>query len=122
MPHILDRTDENKTRKGRREKFKRGPGWFVYDGSETDTESIPQPKFMHNGKPDLDHNGKQKNGGPPLLKLIPIETYVLQGHEFPKGVPVRVELDALALKLRGMNAFVEVDEPKGKAKAKQLEA
>jgi hypothetical protein len=108
MAQILDRTDDNKTRKGRIAKFKRGPGVFVYDGGETDTESEPTPKFMPNGKPDMDHNGKQKMGGPPILHTIPIDTYVLQGIEFPKGVPVAVKLDALALKLRGMSSFDEV--------------
>ena len=107
MPQILDRTDENKTRKGRLAQLKRGPGVFVYDGSENDTDSEPTPLFDKKGEPVLDHSGKQKLGGPPILHQIPIDTYVLMGVEFPKGVPVEVKLSALALKLRGMDSFHE---------------
>lgn len=107
MPQILDRTDENKSRKGRLANFKRGPGVFVYDGGEFDTESEPTPLFLPNGKPDVDYTGKQKLGGPPILHKIPIDTYELMGIKFPKGEPVEVKLHALALKLRGMDSFHE---------------
>jgi hypothetical protein len=109
MTAILDRTDENKTRKGRLAQLKRGPGVFVYDGGLFDTESEPTPLFK-NGEPVLDHSGKQMLGGVPNLRQIPVDTFVLMGVEFPKGVPVEVKLSALALKLRGMDHFVEQDE------------
>ena len=119
MAAILDRTDENKTRKGRLAQLKRGPGVFVYDGGEFDTESEPTPKFLPNGKPDIDHNGKQRLGGPPILHQIPIDTYELMGVKFPKGVEVEVKLSALALKLRGMDSF---SEKLPKAEKKKAEA
>ena len=109
MAAILDRTDENKTRKGRLAQLKRGPGVFVYDGGAFDTDSEPTPLFK-NGEPVLDHSGKQKLGGPPILHRIPIDTYQLMGVEFPKGVEVEVKSSALALKLRGMDHFHEKEE------------
>ncbi len=133
MAAIKDRDDENKSRKLRKAKIKRGPGVFVYDGSLIDTEWVPQALRMGknvavldaNGMPVLDATGRQifeKSGAPvrdekgqPVLggepKVVkhPIEVYKLWGVEFPAGKEVVVDDPTLAAKLRGMDGFDEVE-------------
>lgn len=133
MPAILDRGEGNAKRKERLAKLKKGPGVFVYDGSLCDTESIPtpllvgkaQPVFDARGMPVVDKTGRQQyapagqfvrdESGQPVLGGTPktvtrqLSTFKLRGFEFPAGKPVTVSDSALALKLRGMNGFEEVE-------------
>lgn len=120
-------------RKNRLAMLKKGPGVFVYDGEAHDTEWIPTPRrttgkdavLDERGLPVLDSDGNQVFdrpgkimrdiegrvvlGGPPKRELKKIEVYALRGVEFPAGKPVRVDNSSLALKLRGMLHFEEVD-------------
>lgn len=133
MPQIKDRSEENARRKSRLAKMRRGPGVFVYDGSLCDTEWIPTPAltgkkealfdssglpamdasgrqiYQQSGRPVIGHDGKILMGGTPKMVRKPIETYLLRGMAFPKGEPVEVEDSGLALKLRGMDGFTEVE-------------
>lgn len=134
MPQILDRDEDNAKRKQRLAKLKRGPGVFVYDGSHTDHESIPTyllvgkevAKFNEStGLPQIDKSGRQvferagtvvRNGkgepvlgGVPKIERIAVETKTVRGVDFPTGKKVLVEDPSLALKLRGMDGFEEVE-------------
>ena len=133
MPQILSRDEDFARRRDRLKMFKRGPGTFVYDGSWCDTEWIPTfktvgknvPAFTSSGVPVLDAAGRQVFvpvgdivrddkgrpvlGGEPERKKIPLDTVKIWGVALPKGVPVKVDA-SLALKLRRMDGFNEVDE------------
>lgn len=82
--------------------FKRGPGVFVYDGSAFDTESIA---------PVFDSRGKVAK--PEGLKRTKLATLKMHGVEFAAGKEVAVDDAALALKLRSLGCFKEI-EPKAK--------
>lgn len=133
MPQNLLRDEENSTRKKRLANTKRGPGVFVYDGSHEDHECTPthlcrgqgEPRLDENGYPVIDSDGGQvfervgsvvKDafgrpvlGGLPKITRIPIEERVIWGVRFPQGERVAVRNAALALKLRCLNGFEEVD-------------
>jgi hypothetical protein len=145
MPQILDRDEEHKRRKDRLAKQKRGPGTFVYDGAACDTEWIATPMLKGqnvalmdaSGMPVVDGAGRQMfekanshvtdstgrpvMGGRPKVVTHKIEVYKLRGVEFPAGKPVKVENDSLALKLRCMAHFTEVEEG-AKVAAKEAKA
>jgi hypothetical protein len=129
----LERGEGNETRKKRLEKLKKGPGVFIYNGEAEDTEYVPtplltgrkEPLLDDRGLPVTDRAGRQiyapsgqvvRNGkGEPMLGGIPqivkhkIEVFVVRGVEFPAGKEVVVNDSSLALKLRGMTHFAEVD-------------
>jgi hypothetical protein len=138
MPQILSRDEENAKRKQRLAKQKRGPGVFVYDGGDFDVEAIPTmltygrdtPKLDSNGMPILDQtgrplfervgtpvmvDGRPQLGGPPKIVKHPITVRVVRGVSFPTGEPVKVSDHSLALKLRCMGGFSEVEEGTEKA-------
>ncbi len=132
MP-VYERDDENRSRKLRLAKLKRGGGTFVYDGSAFDTEAIPTvlkigkkvPKlddsglpvinsdgeavFERSGAPQYDEQGRTQLGGPPKIVKRALKVFKLRGLEFPAGVPVKVTDQSLALKLRCMMGFEELD-------------
>lgn len=134
MPQILDRGEGNAKRKERLARQKKGPGVFVYDGSGCDTVWHPTPVLVgksealldSSGMPAIDSSGRQIfkpagqykrdkqgkiiMGGVPRVERVPLDVFKLRGVEFPAGVPVRVEDGQLALKLRCMGCFEEVDE------------
>jgi len=133
MPAIHERGEGNARRRERLAKLKKGPGVFVYDGEGYDTEAIPtplltgtkSPVFNAAGLPVMDASGRQiyeKSGRPvtaqdgtivmggvPKVRRIKIKTLKMRGLEFPEGKPVLVADEALALKLRGMDVFEEVE-------------
>ena len=133
MPAIRDREDGHQRRKDRLALMKRGPGVFVYNGNAFDVESIPTPLLIGRntlaldkeglpirdasgrqmlqpaGKYKLDDEGHVILGGVPKIVKHPIEVFKLRGREFPKGKKVKVDDPSLALKLRGMDCFDEVD-------------
>ena len=133
MPAIRDRGEGNMRRKDRLAKLKKGPGVFVYNGSSFDHESIPtplltgrnEPVLDANGMPVMDSSGRQVYqragsfvrgpkgevvmGGVPKIKRTKIDVFKIRGVEFPEGERVTVEDPQLALKLRGMDAFDEVE-------------
>ncbi len=131
---MAGRGEGNARRRDRLAKIKKGPGVFVYDGSAMDTESIPTPLltgrktplFDASGLPALDRAGRQiyssagepvRNpltgaivmGGVPKLVHHPVAVYTIREHEFPKGEPIEVHDDELALKLRCLSCFTEVE-------------
>jgi hypothetical protein len=135
----LDRSEGNQRRTDRLKQLKKGPGTFVYTGGEFDSVSTPtmllsdgksQPVFNPDGSlvfdaagrqvfqrigtPVKDEKGNIVLGGVPKVERIPITTYELQGVKFPQGVEVRVKNPALALKLRGMDHFEEVEASESK--------
>ena len=118
-------------RKNRQAKLAPGPGVFVYQGGAFDTHATPTylriakntPRTDADGVPVLDAAGRQTYeqvgavqrdpitqkpmlGGKPKVERIEMDPYRVSGIAFPKGVAVQVP-GALALKLRGMNAFAE---------------
>lgn len=129
------RDEENAKRKQRLAKIKRGPGVFVYDGSHYDTNWIPTVKmtgrevpvldgsgfpvmdgsgrqvYQRAGTPVRDDKGRPVLGGEPKVERIRLETVKIWGVDFPEGVPVEVKDTSLALKLRCLTAFEEI-EPK----------
>lgn len=142
MPQILARDEEHAKRRQRLAKQKKGPGVFVYDGSAVDTESIPTiltlgkdtPVFDAHGVPRIDSTGRQifdrqgtpvlvngrpQLGGEPRVNRKPIEIFKLWGQEFPKGKAVEVDNDSLALKLRMLPFFEEVE---GEKKSEEEQA
>ena len=133
MASIKDRSEENKSRKLRQAKLERGPGVFVYDGGAFDTAAIPTylkvgrevPAFDANSMPVVDAAGRQVYeragalvrdakgqpvlGGVPELRHIELDVVVVRGVSFPRGEAVEVPDDSLALKLRGMDGFREIE-------------
>lgn len=133
MPAIRDRGEGNAKRKDRLAKLKKGPGVFVYDGSAVDVEHIPTPLLTGKKVPELDgagmplvdgagrqvfkragtpvrnDRGEIIMGGAPKVVRHPINVFEIHGFAFPKGEPIHVDNDQLALKLRGMDCFTEVD-------------
>lgn len=140
MPAISNRDDENAKRKQRLAKLKKGPGTFVYDGSAKDVHYVPTvllvgkkvAVFDAEGMPVVDENGEQvyqrpnrpvigtdgkpKLGGKPKIELKPLDVRTVRGVKFPAGKPVSVDA-GLALKLRGMNGFEEVESDGADAEA-----
>lgn len=135
------RGDGNETRKKRLEKIKKGPGVFVYTGEAVDHEWEPTvlkvgrnvPVFNAHGMPVLDASGRQvfeKQGrivrdekGNPVLGGEPkkttkkIETYSIRGVDFPEGEKIAVSDPSLALKLRCLGFFEEIEEESAKLPA-----
>lgn len=131
---ILKRNRANRTQWQRLEQMKVGPGVFVYEGGHFVTECTPTIKLTSGKEPSLDEDGvplidaagriiyKRSGkpvksvdglpilGGVPKFKKIELETYKLRGVEFPKGIPVQVEDEEFALKLRCLGAVRELDE------------
>lgn len=131
---ILDRGEDNARRKDRLKKLKKGPGTFVYVGGASDTAAIPTylrmgarvPRLDAANMPITDGSGRQVYeragaivkdmkgqpvlGGPPKVEHIELETYDVRGVSFPKDEPVQVKDPTLALKLRCLSHFEEVDE------------
>jgi hypothetical protein len=143
---IFDRSDGNRSRALRLAQIKKGPGVFVYDGSSVDDASEPtilmhdgrsEPVFDASGRPSLDAAGRQifhrrgtpvrdergapVMGGVPKVTGIEVKERKIWGHTFPTGVEVAVKDNALALKLRGMGCFKEV-EPKAQHAAAERQA
>lgn len=135
MSRINYRGEGMQRRRDRLAKIKKGPGWFVYTGDAVATEYSPTPLLygkqvpvlLENGMPAIDGSGRQifevagsavrdsvgrpMLGGPPKVTRHEIATYKLRGVSFPKGEPVRVDDEDLALKLRclGKVIFEEVE-------------
>jgi len=133
MPSIRSREEDSRRRSGRLAQLKKGPGVFVYGGNAVDTDAIPTPLLIGrdeplldtNGMPVLDPAGRQVMkpagrhatddegrvimGGVPKIVKKPLATFVIRGITFPRGEPVVVGDPGLALKLRGMDCFEEVD-------------
>lgn len=131
---ILDRDDDNRKRKQRLAKIKRGPGTFVYDGSHEDVHYEPTPllrgraeaAYNADGSLKVDRSGRQvfekqgapvrneagqiKLGGKPNVVRRKLETITVRGVVLPKGEPVLVGDPAKALKLRTMGGFHELDD------------
>jgi hypothetical protein len=132
MPSIRDRSENNKTRKGRLANVKRGPGVFRFLGG-IDVAYVPtyllhgrkEAVFSANGLPVVDSSGRQVYersgsivrdergqpvlGGEPKRVETPITEIELRGLRFVEGEPVEVTDATLALKLRGMNSFEEIE-------------
>lgn len=141
MPQILDRGEGHAKRSERLAKQKKGPGVFVYLGTAMAIEETPtplltdekKPVFTEDGMPAFDAAGRQVfkpagipqrdsrghiiMGGVPKRKEVKLDPYVLRGVSFPSGKPVKVDSAALALKLRCMAHFEEVDASVAKAEA-----
>jgi|WetSurMetagenome_2_1015567.scaffolds.fasta_scaffold40789_3 hypothetical protein len=139
MPSIRDRDEGYARRRDRLAMLKKGPGTFIYNGNAKDVESVPTPKLTgrdtpaldDGGMPILDAAGRQVFqpagrhalnedgsvilGGVPKLIHHPIEVFKIRGYEFSSGKPTNVNDASLALKLRGMDCFEEV-EPGARAK------
>jgi hypothetical protein len=98
-----------KKREEKLAKLKQGPGTFVYDGSAADTEYVPGKALKSKGK----IVGWERE---PVLKKLPLDVY-------------DVEDAGLALKMRGMGCFEEIEaegesaegEPKKRGKRKKSE-
>jgi hypothetical protein len=111
-----------KKREEKLAKLKQGPGTFVYDGSAADTEYVPGKALKSKGK----IVGWERE---PVLKKLPLDVYDLRGYRFPVGEAVYVEDAGLALKMRGMGCFEEIEaegesaegEPKKRGKRKKSE-
>jgi hypothetical protein len=134
MPQILDRGEGSAKRKERLARQKKGPGVFVYNGKGFDAEWHPTPLLVGKDEPVLDAGGmpvldavgrqvfkpagqyKRDSkghivmGGVPRTEKKPIAVFELWGVKFPAGVAVSVEDPALALKLRRLAVFEEVEE------------
>ena len=134
MAAIKDRGDGNMKRKERVARLKKGPGLFVYNGTAKDHDWSPTPQTVGKavqmlddaGMPVVDGSGRPVYereskyvrdakgnvvmGGPPKIKTRLLDVFNLWGVEFPEGERVEVTNAALALKLRGMDGFDEVDE------------
>jgi hypothetical protein len=133
MAVIADRSEGNEKRKDRLAKIKKGPGVFVYGGEAYDTEAVPtqlkvgknvplldqdgmpvtdrsgRPMFERAGRVVQDSKGQPVLGGEPIIKRKRITTYKLRGLEFPEGVAVEVSDAAVALKLRCLGLFEELE-------------
>lgn len=148
---ILKRNRANRNQGLRLAQMKTGPGTFVYDGGHCVVEHEPtiklvgkkEPVFDSDGAPMVDAQGRliyKKAGRPaltpegrpilggvPKAKRIELSTYKLRGVEFPKGVPVDVDDEDLALKLRCLGAVREIEEgeaaaPKKRGRPRKVEA
>jgi hypothetical protein len=146
--HITSRDEDNNTRKKRQAQLKRGPGVFVYDGSLEDTVSHPMPlltgdrdvvlddkgfpvtdragrvSYKPAGRVVVDTAGRPVMGGAPRIERNAMETVTIRDVVFAAGKPVKVDA-SLALKLRGMPGFAEVEakaEVKESTKAEAKEA
>jgi hypothetical protein len=130
---IETRDEGNAKRKDRLAKIKKGPGVFVYNGGAFDTDWAPTPmlvgakvpKLDEQGMPVRDRAGRQVYeragevvrdlkgqpvlGGEPSVERKPMKTFVVRGKEFPAGKQVVVDDPTLALKLRCMSHFDEVE-------------
>ena len=130
---IRDRGEGNEKRKDRLAKLKKGPGVFVYDGLGFDVEAIPTvlkigrnvPVLDSEGMPVVDDSGRQVFekqgkivrdskgqpvlGGVPKIKKTPLDVFEVRGMKFPKGEPVEVKDPSIALKLRCLERFEEVE-------------
>lgn len=142
---MADRGEGSQTRAQRLSRVKRGPGVFVYNGEGMDHESKPtimkrgreEPVFGADGSMVLDVAGRQVKqaigepvrnergelmmGGAPIVERKPVPVFRFVNHQFKAGEPVAVRDESLALKLRSMGCFEEVDpsaieKPKAKAK------
>jgi hypothetical protein len=133
MPSIRDRDEGNSRRRERQALLKKGPGTFAYNGGSFDIEHVPTPKLIGKDVPSLDadglpildaagrqvmkpagihatdEDGSVIMGGVPKVIKRPLSVFNIRGIDFPKGAPVAVDAP-LALKLRGMDCFDEVDE------------
>lgn len=133
MPAIKERGEGFAKRKDRLAKLKRGPGVFVYDGSFCSVEHIPTPMLTGHKEPVLDANGMPVTdavgrqvyqpagrvktgqdgrpimGGIPKVKKTPADSWTVRGKVFPAGEQVVVDNPSLALKLRGMDGFEEIE-------------
>jgi hypothetical protein len=129
------RDEDNDTRRKRLAKIKRGPGVFVYNGEAIDTEWVPtvlmtdarQPSFDSTGLPVMDRSGRQQFepagipvrkadglpalGGPPDMRVSKLEVFTFRGVSYTAGEEFKVSDPSLALKLRCLMCFDEV-EPK----------
>ncbi len=123
----------HKTREQRLAKLKKGPGVFVYDGKGHDVDYVPtilrtgrkeamldaegapvvdgsgRQVFQKAGVPVLDDHGKPKLGGPPKIVKKPLDVFDVRGVKFHAGEPIVVDDPSLALKLRCMHVFDEVE-------------
>lgn len=125
-------------------KLKKGPGVFTYTGDCVDHECTPVPKMRTSKVPKLDaeghatvnsqgypiyekagsiildDSGRAVLGGEPKVKTSKLATVNLWGVDFAKGEKVTVDDDGLALKLRGLSYFQEIDpeapKPRGRPK------
>jgi hypothetical protein len=112
---------------------KKGPGVFVYDGTQQDTEAVPTPLLKGRNVPVLDgdgvpvvdgagrqlferagdivrdEKGRPVMGGKPKATKTAMSTLVLWGVEFPAGKTIEVPDAALALKLRCHPCFKELE-------------
>lgn len=120
-------------RKSRQAKLKSGPGVFRYVGGAYDTACTPtvlrtsrrEPDLDGSGMPRLDASGRQMwrpagaivrdeksapvLGGPPKVERIELDVCTVRRVPFALGEAVEVADEQLALKLRGMECFEEVD-------------
>jgi hypothetical protein len=85
------------------------------------TDKAGRMVFQPSGQIVRNADGSPKLGGIPKLIRHKIETLVLRGVSFPKGKPVLVEDEVLAVKVRGMDCFKEVEgeEKKGPGRPKK---
>lgn len=131
---ILDRDDDNRSRRQRMAKMKKGGGVFVYEGGHEIVLQEPTVKFIDRQTPviddkgfpvldvagrqvyesankiERDHEGKPMLGGRPKTQRVEVDPLVVRGVEFPKGKPVHVKEYALALKLRCLGSLRELDD------------
>lgn len=131
---ILKRGRGNRTRDDRLDQMKQGPGVFVYRGKHEVKNYSPtfkmatkrQPVLDARGRPTLDssgrplmkevsvdfvkdHNSRPELGGAPDIEAVELENAPVWGVDFPLGVPVRVDSDELALKLRCLPFHCELE-------------
>lgn len=135
---IIERGEGSAKRRERLAQLKRGAGTFVYLGGH-DVEFQPTPLKIGRNEPLLDESGmpvvdgtgrqvfkpaggiardstgKPMLGGDPKVVRHKLDELNVRGVVFPKGKPVKVEDAALALKLRCMQSFEEVEEKSPKA-------
>jgi hypothetical protein len=130
---ILDRGEGNHRRRERLAKIKKGPGTFIYDGEMCvsiweptvmlvgrdvavfNADSMPamdasgRQIFEKAGSPMRDDKGRPVLGGPPKKTKKKLTTFVVWGVSFPAGEPVEVTDPTLALKLRCLGGFTEIE-------------
>lgn len=141
---IVERGEGNAKRKERLAQINKGPGTFVFLGG-FDTEFQPtilktgknvpvldeqglpvvdqvgRQVFKPAGTPVYDDAGKPVLGGPPKVVKHELKQMTVRGVTFVKGKPTKVTDKTLALKLRCMQSFEEVDEKSGSEKAEKAE-
>jgi len=131
---ILNRDDENKSRKGRVARYKKGPGSFRYLGTDVFFEHHPtilrkgrnvasigangeavvdaSGELVHENPnaPELTMDGRTQMGGPPTVVAVPSpDSRTLWGKTFWTGQVVFVDSPELAHKLRCLPSFEEVE-------------